>query len=84
MYYMYTLLNLGLHEGPKSGPRFEGPHSAEGSSQVHAGPHRDHGHVMHMVLYFLSNEWYFFVHYIYLLMIWHRDHLTSMLEVLFL
>ena len=22
----------------------EGPHSAKGSSQVHEGPHRDHGH----------------------------------------
>ena len=33
--------------GPKSGQRIEGPYSAEGSSQVHEGPHRDHGHVMH-------------------------------------
>ena len=36
-----------LHEGPKSGPRIEGPHSAGGSTRVHEGPHRDHGHVLH-------------------------------------
>ena len=34
---------------PKSGPRIEGPHSAGGSAQVHEGPHRDHGHVLHKV-----------------------------------
>ena len=28
---------LDLHEGPKFGPGIEGPHSAEGSSQVHEG-----------------------------------------------
>ena len=38
---------LDLHEGPKSGPRIEGPHSAGGSTQVHEGQHRDHGHVLH-------------------------------------
>ena len=42
---------LDLHEGPKSGPRIEGPHSAGGSTQVHEGPHRDHGHVLHKVHY---------------------------------
>ena len=32
---------------PQSVPRIEGPHSAGGSTQVHEGPHRDHGHVLH-------------------------------------
>jgi hypothetical protein len=40
---------LDLHEGTKSGPRIESPHSAGGSTQVHEGPHRDHGHVLHKV-----------------------------------
>ena len=31
------------------GPRIEGPHSARGSTEVHEGPHRDHGHVLHNV-----------------------------------
>ena len=37
--------------GPKTGPRIEGPYSytAEGSSQVNEGPHRDHGHVIHNI-----------------------------------
>ena len=34
-------------QGPISGPRIEGPHSAGGSTQVHEGPHRDHGNVLH-------------------------------------
>jgi hypothetical protein len=29
---------LDLHEGPKSGPRIEGPHSARVSTHVHEGP----------------------------------------------
>ena len=33
------------HEGPKS--RIEDPHYVEGFSEVHEGPHRDHGHVLH-------------------------------------
>ena len=45
-----------LREGPKSGPRIEGPHSADGSSQVHAGLHRDHGYAMHMVHIMMYNE----------------------------
>ena len=32
-------------QGPKFGPRSEGFHSAEGSSQDPKGPHRDHGYV---------------------------------------
>ena len=42
---------MDLHEGPKCGPRIEGPHSAGGSIQVHEGPHRDHGQVLHKVHY---------------------------------
>ena len=38
---------MDLHEGPKSGPWIEGPHSTGGSTRVHEGPHRDHGHVLH-------------------------------------
>ena len=37
------------HIGPKFGPRIERPHSAEGSLQIHEGPHRDHGHILHKV-----------------------------------
>ena len=40
-----------LHEGPKFRPRIKGPHSSEVSSQVHEGPYRNHGHVLHKVLY---------------------------------
>ena len=29
--------------------KFQVPHSAEGSSKVHEGPHRDHGHVLHKI-----------------------------------
>ena len=41
--------DFGPYIGPKLGPRIERPHSAEGSSQIHEGPHRDHGHVLHKV-----------------------------------
>ena len=34
---------------PESGPRIEGHHSANGSLQVHEGPHKTHGHVMHKI-----------------------------------
>ena len=44
-----SFLYIEGHEGPKFGPRIEGSHSAGGSSQVHEGPHRDHGHVLHKV-----------------------------------
>ena len=40
---------LNFCEGPKSGPRIKGPHSAGGPTKVHEGPHRDHGHVLHKV-----------------------------------
>ena len=40
---------LDLHEGPKFGHKIEGPYSAEGSSQVNAGPHMASGHVIHKV-----------------------------------
>ena len=31
--------------------QFEGPHSARGSTQVHEGPYRDYGHVLHNAKY---------------------------------
>ena len=44
---LYIGPHFGFYIGLKSGPRIEGPYSARGSTQVHEGPHRDHGHVLH-------------------------------------
>ena len=46
----------GPSKGPIFSPRIEGPHSAGGSTQVHEGPHRDHGHVLHKVLIYVFHE----------------------------
>jgi hypothetical protein len=54
-----------VHEGPKYVPRIECPHSSEGSSQVHEGPNRDHGHDMHKNPHFrfrLSFKFSYFHH----------------------
>ena len=38
---------MGPNAKHDHGPIIEGSQSEGGSTQVHEGPHRDHGHVLH-------------------------------------
>ena len=53
---MIWTINQGSDCGPRKGTKSwsliigpKGSHSAEGSSKVHEGPHRDQGYVMHKI-----------------------------------